>query len=85
MKKIIMGIQVGDRREDALEVQKLLTEYGCIIKTRLGLHDTGSKGNVCSEQGLIILEFIMEVEDQIKELAEKLKQLQEIKMNMMEF
>jgi hypothetical protein len=85
MKKIIMGIQVGHRREDALKVQELLTEYGCIIKTRLGLHDTGNKGNVCSEQGLIILEFIMDVEDQIKELTEKLKQLQGIKMNMMEF
>ncbi len=36
MKRIIMGIQVGDRESEAVKVQELLTKHGCIIKTRLG-------------------------------------------------
>ncbi|MGM0445454.1 MAG: hypothetical protein ACQEQH_03520 [Bacillota bacterium] len=41
-----------DKRTDAaLKVQKVLTENGCKIKTRLGLHETSS----CEEEGLIFL------------------------------
>ncbi len=39
MKKIILGIQVTNRLTKAPEVEKLFTQYGCNIKTRLGLHD----------------------------------------------
>ncbi len=85
MKKIIMGIQVGYRIEDAAEVQRLLTEYGCIIKTRLGLHETGAKGKECSDQGLIILEFLPGIEEEIMKFEEKLKQIRGIQVNKMEF
>jgi hypothetical protein len=56
MHKTIMLIMVGSRRETAVEVQKLLTEYGCSIKTRLGLHTANE--NQCSEDGLIVLELV---------------------------
>lgn len=36
-------------------VQKLLTQYGCSIKTRLGLHEVSN--DFCSASGLIILEL----------------------------
>ena len=50
-----------DHREDtASAVQSILTEYGCYIKVRLGLHDVGT--NACSTNGLIILELIAENE-----------------------
>lgn len=56
MEKTIMLIMVGSRRDTAVEVQKLLTEYGCSIKTRLGLHTANA--NQCSEDGLIVLELV---------------------------
>jgi len=56
MAKTIMLILVGKRRESAVAVQKLLTDYGCYIKTRLGLHDASE--TVCADDGLIILELV---------------------------
>ena len=44
--RVIMGIQVGDREQEAVKVQELLTKQGCIIKTRLGLHEASVEGAV---------------------------------------
>jgi len=51
-------ILVGKRTEKAEEVQKLLTGWGCFIKTRLGLHS--GVLNSCSDEGLIFLELVGE-------------------------
>lgn len=58
MKKghVIVGIHVTERTEHVPEIQKVLTEFGCNIKTRLGLHEA-SEG-VCSPNGLILLECV---------------------------
>jgi hypothetical protein len=37
-------------------VQKVFTEYGCNIKTRVGLHDVDA--NVCSSSGVVLIEFL---------------------------
>lgn len=81
--RIIMGIEIGHREEDALKVQKLLTDNGCSIKTRLGLHETG--GNQCSSSGLILLEFAAGKEQEIAQLEKELAQLQTVKVRKMEF
>ena len=47
----IMLIKVGGREENAPKVQEILTDYGTIIETRLGLHQ--NDGN--ESKGLIIL------------------------------
>ncbi|NLX85296.1 MAG: hypothetical protein GXZ00_06740, partial [Synergistaceae bacterium] len=39
-----------------VQVQKILTEYGCSIKTRLGLHDQ-AEDNACSPSGILILQL----------------------------
>ena len=52
----IVGIKVSDRIRNAGGVQNLFTEYGCNIKTRIGLHPVS--GNFCSPNGLVILELI---------------------------
>jgi hypothetical protein len=52
---IILGIHVTDRLRDAAEVQRVFTEYGCNIKTRVGLHDVDE--NVCSPSGVVLIEF----------------------------
>ena len=35
----IIGIKINDRIKEAGKVQQVLTDYGCSIKTRLGLHE----------------------------------------------
>ena len=52
----ILGIRLDNRMNTAIEFQKVLTTYGCIIKTRLGLHDVSE--NKCAPNGLILLEII---------------------------
>jgi hypothetical protein len=52
---IILGIHISDRLKNAVEVQKVFTEYGCNIKTRIGLHDVDA--NVCSPSGVVLIEF----------------------------
>jgi hypothetical protein len=52
----ILGVHVTDRLREAAQVQKLLTEYGQNIKTRLGLHEINPEG--LSPQGLLLLELV---------------------------
>jgi 2-polyprenyl-3-methyl-5-hydroxy-6-metoxy-1,4-benzoquinol methylase len=50
----IMAILVNYRSKHAGEIQNILTRRGCLIKVRLGLHEAG---DVCSENGLIVLQL----------------------------
>lgn len=54
-KILIMGVKIGDRVNSSKKVQEILTQYGCSIKTRLGIHGAGSE---CARAGLIILELV---------------------------
>lgn len=82
MKKII-GIQVGNRENEALKVQELLTKNGCIIKTRLGLHE--SSDALCTTSGLIILEFLPDKDAEIAILEKDLSALNSVVVKKMEF
>jgi len=53
---VILGIHVTDRLRYAGEVQKVFTEYGCNIKTRLGLHEVSE--NHCAGEGVVLLELV---------------------------
>ena len=55
-KHCIVGVHITDRVKNAGEVQKVLTEYGCSIKTRIGLHDV--REDFCSTNGVILLEIL---------------------------
>lgn len=50
----LMGILIHKRKETAAQVQDVLSEHGCIIKVRLGLHEAG---DACSEEGLVVLQL----------------------------
>ncbi len=54
--KTVMAVMIDNRKVVVEQVQKILTAWGCIIKTRLGLHD-GVLDN-CSNFGLLILELV---------------------------
>lgn len=75
MEKRVILIMVLNRSRSAVEVQKLLTEYGCVIKTRLGIHD--GVGESCSEAGLLMLEVAGDNAKQ-NELVAKLSGLSDI-------
>ena len=79
--KSILVILVSQRSVSAVEVQKILTDWGCFIKTRLGIHD--GVGNQCSDSGLIILEIVAEKEKR-EELAAKLKALKGVDVQLVE-
>lgn len=82
--RTIMGIQVGDREHEAISLQELLTEHGCAIKTRLGLHENAGEGQ-CSSKGLILIEFYNGQDQQAQALEAALEKLTSIKVRKMVF
>lgn len=67
--KTILLVLVDNRKKTAPLVQKILTDWGCIIKTRLGIHD--GVLDKCANSGLIVLELTGESAKQ-DELRHKL-------------
>lgn len=81
-KRIIIGVQVTNRIKNALEIQEILTEFGCNIKTRLGLHEVTE--TVCSTLGILVLEMYGDIK-QIKDMETRLKAVQGIVVKKMVF
>ena len=54
MKYKVILIKIDHRSTEAVVVQNILTEYGCNIKVRLGLHEVSKE--FCANDGLIVLE-----------------------------
>ena len=81
MKKTILLILIGKREKEAVKVQQILTAWGCIIKTRLGIHD-GVLDN-CSDEGLLICE-LYGTDEQKQELARKLEVLPGVNSKLVE-
>ena len=61
---VIFGVHITDRVHKVSSVQDALTEYGCSIRTRLGLHEAGE--GFCSPNGLMILEMVGPQDEQDK-------------------
>lgn len=55
---VVLGVHIQNRVKNAPDIQKLLTDYGCNIKTRIGLHEVSD--NFCSGSGVILLEMVGE-------------------------
>jgi hypothetical protein len=81
MQKRFMIIVIDIRKKEAVTVQKILTEWGCFIKTRLGLHE-GVLEN-CSEIGTIFLELVGDVE-KLEEMNRKLNLLSGVRAKLVE-
>jgi len=78
---IIFGIHITDRLKHVADVQALLTEYGCSIKTRLGLHETSNE--TCSPNGMLILELLDD--GHTDAFAKKLERIEGIELQKMIF
>jgi hypothetical protein len=70
----IVAVKVGNREGVAQDMQKILTEHGCVIKVRLGLHDMPP--NACSPAGLVLMEVAGD-DSEIQEMVKKLGALPE--------
>lgn len=79
---VIVGIHITDRAERAGEVQKVLTEHGANIRTRLGLHHVEEA--VVGPQGLILLDVIGS-ETVIDTMCDKLRKLSGVQVQRMFF
>ena len=79
---IILGIHVTNRLKNAVEVQKVFTEYGCNIKTRVGLHDVDA--NVCSPSGVVLIELFGS-DDEATAMMAKLNEVEGVVVQKMVF
>jgi metal-responsive CopG/Arc/MetJ family transcriptional regulator len=77
---IIMAVAINHRSEKAGEIQNIFTQYGCLIKVRLGLHETG---DACAEAGLIILQ-LDGAKERIAAFQNELNSVTGVKASMME-
>lgn len=51
---VIIGIKLPNKKTNAVELQKILTEFNCIIKMRIGLNNSSI---FCSSSGIILLQI----------------------------
>ncbi|MDI9599747.1 MAG: hypothetical protein GXY02_07930 [Actinobacteria bacterium] len=79
---IILGIHVTDRLQEARDVQAVFTEFGCNIKTRIGLHDVDE--SYCSPSGVVLIEFFGD-EAQADAMAAKLNAVEGVHVQKMVF
>lgn len=75
--KVVL-IKIDHRSSEATKVQSILTEYGCNIKVRLGLHEVSKE--FCANDGLVVLE----VEGEIAEMIEKLNAIDYVHAQLIE-
>ena len=74
----IMAVLLDKRTDAAPQVQEILTNYGCIIGTRIGLHQLDN----CAEEGLIILQ-LSGADDAVAKLESELKGVHRVKVQKM--
>ena len=79
---IIIGVHVTGRTQKVPKVQEVLTEYGCYIRTRLGLHDATAE--FCSPNGVIVLEMLDD-EEKRAGLVEALSKIDGVEVQQMVF
>lgn len=77
-KHVIVAIHVTDRVKQVSEIQRVLTEFGCFIKTRLGLHEASSE--YCAAQAVILLEMLDD-EAKHRELMEQLAAIEGVEVD----
>lgn len=78
----IMAIKLSPRNSVAPKAQEILTKYGCIIKTRLGLHEASK--DKCSSAGLILLDLLNDDKEKIENLLNDLNSIEHVTAKLLE-
>ena len=81
-KHIVLGVHITERARHAGKVQSQLTDFGCYIRTRIGLHEADH--NLCSPNGLILLEMVAD-DAKVAELTALLSALEGVEVQQMVF
>ena len=81
-KHVILGVHITDRVKHATQVQTVLTEFGCNIKTRIGMHDV--EGDYCAKTGLLLIEVIGK-QDVYQKMMDKLLLIEGVEVQKMVF
>jgi hypothetical protein len=78
--KVVL-IKIDHRATEATRVQGILTDFGCNIKVRLGLHEVSKE--FCANDGLVILEVEGETSI-IQEMLDQLNAIEYVKAQLTE-
>lgn len=76
----IVGIKLPDKMNNAVEFQKILTEFNCIIKMRIGINNSSI---FCSSNGIVLLQI--ENNEKSIELEKELLEISGIELQRMIF
>ncbi len=76
----IVAIHITDRIKEAVDIQKVLTQYGDIVKTRLGLHEVDAGGL----SGLLLLDVIPPA-DRIEQFENDLLKIEGVEVKTISF
>ncbi len=78
--KIVL-VKIDHRSQEASQVQSILTEYGCNIKVRLGLHEVSKE--MCAQDGMVIL-HVDGNQEEINLMVDKLNKIDYVKAQLQE-
>ena len=81
-KHTILGVHVTDRLKEAVEVQRVLTEFGGMVRTRLGLHEVEKSTD--SPAGVLLLEVVGE-DAKIEAMSDALAAIEGVEVKSMVF
>lgn len=77
----VIGVRMDNRINNASGFQQVLTDNGCKIKARLGLHEVSE--DLCATDGMIILQPFGE-KAEIEQLVKELNQLDGVKAKLID-
>ena len=80
MSKVVMGIQLQERTKDSTNFQSVISKYGNIIQTRIGLHEAAS-----GSSGIIVLDFVDNTDSKVENLEKELLEIGDIIIQKMLF
>jgi hypothetical protein len=69
---VVLAVHITDRLKKVPPVQKILSQFGNVIRTRLGLHEVSPEYS--SPGGMLILDIISEAKArQLQKMLDKIK------------
>jgi hypothetical protein len=77
----VIGLRVNHRSANAVNLQQTLTQFGCNIKLRVGLHETSE--DYCADDGVILLQVCGDRE-QIENMVKVFNELQGVTAKLMD-
>ena len=78
--KVVL-VKIDQRSSEATKVQEILTNYGCNIRVRLGLHEVSNE--FCANDGLVVLE-VQGDQDILDKMIEELNALEYVQAKLVE-